>query len=338
MNIQPSRTARKPAIHVVNTGGTIASRYREQAGGWVSDASAQDLVATIPEIAEHADLHLVEHSQVNGYRIDTSTVVALARRVRALVARDDVDGVVVTHGTATLEETAYMLDLLVASDKPVVITGAQRRFDDAGADGPMNLLSSVRAAADSSSSGRGVLAVFDSRIFPARDVIKVHTHSLAAFAARDGGPIGHASRDGVHYFARPDRRPTFDVEDVARNVQLVKLVQGGNDLLLRACVDGGVDGIVIEGISSGHANDPAAAAIQDALTRGIPVVIVPRILFGGNNVKGTRYAQPGAVHSLIEAGAIAGGFLSGLKARILLMVALSATRNREALQRIFSNA
>ncbi len=325
----------KPRIHVVNTGGTIASRYSAQAGGWVSEANAADLVATLPEISEHAELRLVEHSQVNGFRIDTPTVVALAHRVRALVARDDVDGVVVTHGTATLEETAYLLDLMVGSDKPVVITGAQRRFDDAGADGPMNLYCSVRVAADPASAGRGVLAVFDSRIFPARDVIKVHTHSLAAFAARDGGPIGHASRDGVHYLARPERRTTFDVADVAHNVQLVKLVQGGNDLLLRACVEAGVDGIVIEGISSGHAHDPAVGAIHDALSRGIPVVTVPRILFGGNNVKGTRYAQPGAVPSLIEAGVIAGGFLSGLKARILLMVALSRTRDREELRRIF---
>jgi len=295
-------------------------------------------VASIPEIAAIADLHVVEHSQVNGYRIDTSTVVALAKRVRALVARDDVDGVVITHGTATLEETAYLLDLLVNSSKPVVITGAQRRFDDAGADGPMNLYCSVRAAADPSSSGRGVLAVFDSRIFSARDVIKVHTHSLAAFAARDGGPIGYASRDGVVYLSRPERRLAFDVDDVARDVQLVKLVQGGNDLLLRACVEAKVDGIVIEGISSGHANDAAVGPIRDALSQGIPVVTVPRILFGGNNVVGTSYAKPGAVHSLIEAGVIAGGYLSGLKARILLMVALARTRNRDELREIFAKA
>ncbi len=328
----------RPSIHVVNTGGTIASRYRAESGGWVSEVSASDLVALVPEMASLADLHVVEHSQVNGYRIDTPTVVALARRLRALLARGDVDGVVITHGTATLEETAYLLDLMVASPKPVVITGAQRRFDDPGADGPMNLYCSVRTAVDPASSGRGVLAVFDSRIFPARDVIKVHTHSLAAFAARDGGPIGHVSRDGVYYLARPERRPTYDVEDVAHNVQLVKLVQGGNDLLLRACVDAQVDGIVIEGISSGHANDSAIEAIRDALSRDIPVVMVPRILFGANNVVGTGYARPGSVHALIESGVIPGGFLSGLKARILLMVALAKTREREELRQVFANA
>lgn len=330
--------SRKPIVHVVNTGGTIASRYRENAGGWVSDASADDLVAAMPEVTEHADLRLVEHSQINGYRIDTPTVVALALRVRELVARNDVDGVVVTHGTATLEETAYLLDLMVGGAKPVVITGAQRRFDDAGADGPMNLYCSVRAAADPASADRGVLAVFDSRVFAARDVIKVHTHSLAAFAARDGGPVGHSSRDGVTYFSRPERRLCFDVDSVAQNVQLVKLVQGGNDLLLRACLGARVDGIVIEGISSGHANDAAVDAIRDALKQGIPVVTVPRILFGGNNVRGTRYAQAGSVQALIEAGVIAGGFLSGLKARILLMVALAKTRDRDELRSIFAQA
>ncbi|MSQ55886.1 MAG: hypothetical protein EXR31_11020 [Betaproteobacteria bacterium] len=158
-------SSRKPRIHVVNTGGTIASRFDATSGGWVSGARAADLVATMPEMSDLADLSLVEHSQVNGYRIDTPTVVALALRVRALAARDDVDGIVVTHGTATLEETAYLLDLMVDSAKPVVITGAQRRFDDPGADGPMNLYGSVRAAADPAAAGRGVLAVFDGCIF-----------------------------------------------------------------------------------------------------------------------------------------------------------------------------
>lgn len=330
--------ARKPAVHIVNTGGTIASRFRPEAGGWVSDATAEDLVAAMPEIADHAELRVVEHSQVNGFRIDTPTVVSLALRVRELASRREVDGVVVTHGTATLEETAYLLDLMVGSTKPVVVTGAQRRFDDPGADGPMNLYGSVRVAANPVAAGHGVLAVFDSRIFPAREVIKVHTHSLAAFDGREGGAIGHVSRDGVLFFSRPERRLNFDVDDVVRNVQLVKLVQGGNDLLLRACVSAKVDGIVIEGISSGHANDAVVDAIHDALRQGIPVVTVPRILFGGNNVKGTQYAQTGSIQALLAAGVIAGGFLSGLKARILLMVALAKTRDHDELRRIFAQA
>lgn len=331
--------SRKAIIHVVNTGGTIASRYRRESGGWESDASATELVAAVPEISACAELRLVEHSDVNGYRMPTSTVVSLVHRLRVLVARDDVDGIVVTHGTATLEETVYLLELMVPSEKPIVVTGGQRRFDDSGADGPMNLYSSIRVAADQSARGRGVLAVFDSRIFPARDVAKVHTHSLAAFDGRDGGPIGHASRDGVRFFSRPERGVQFpDVDQVVENVQLVKLVQGGDDLLLRACVSARVAGVVMEGISSGHAHDRAYGAIQDALRHGIPVVTVPRILFGGNNIEGTRYAKPGSIHKLVEEGVIAGGFLSGLKARVLLMVALARTRQRNELQDIFLRA
>jgi len=304
----------------------------------VSDASADDLIATVPGLRDIAELHLVEHSQVNGYRIDTDTVFSLASRVRALVEQHDTDGVVVTHGTATLEETAYLLDLTVRTPKPIVVTGAQRRFDDLGADGPMNLYCAVRVASDPAARDHGVLAVFDSRIFSARDLIKVHTHALSAFGARDCGPLGNVSRDQVILFARPERRLYFDVDHIKRNVQLIKLVQGGNDLLIRACIAGRVDGIVIEGISSGHANDECFAAICDALEVGLPVVTVPRILSGGNNLKGTRYAYPGSVHTMIEKGVIAGGFLSGQKARILLMVALAKTGDRMKLQEYFSLA
>ena len=329
---------RKAIVHVVNTGGTIASRFDPAAAGWRSTATAAELIACVPELPDIAELRMVEHSQLNGYRIDTRTVFELTLRLRKLLAQDDVDGVVVTHGTATLEETAYLLDVTLNSPKPVVITGAQRRFDDPGADGPMNLFSAVRLAADPAAREHGVLAVFDSRIYSARDVAKVHTHSLAAFDGRDGGAIGHSSRDGVLLLARPERRVHLPVERIVENVQLVKLVQGGDDLLLRACVLAPVAGIVLEGISSGHAHDPAYAAIRDALAAGIPVVTVPRVLSGGNNLGGTQYAHPGSIQTLIREGVIAGGFLSGLKARILLMVALATTRDRDHLQEIFSRA
>ena len=330
--------SRKPIIQIVNTGGTIASRYRADAGGWISEASADELVATVPGLAEIAELRLTEHSQVNGYRIDTSTVFSLAMRIRNLVQQEETDGVVVTHGTATLEETAYLLDLTVNTPKPIVLTGAQRRFDDLGADGPMNLYCAVKVAADCAARDHGVLGVFDSRIFSARDLIKIHTHALSAFGARDCGPIGYVSRDQVILFARPERRLYFDVNHIRSNVQLIKLVQGGNDLLIRACIAGGVDGIVIEGISSGHANDDCFVAICDALESGLPIVTVPRILFGGNNIKGTQYAHPGSVHSMVERGVIAGGYLSGQKARILLMVALAKTADRGQLQELFLRA
>ena len=328
----------KPLICIVNTGGTIASRYRPELDGWVSDATAAELVGAVPGLTDIADFEVIEHSQVNGYRIDTETVFSLAKRLRVLVLREDIAGVVVTHGTATLEETAYLLDLTVATSKPIVITGAQRRFDDSGADGPMNIFTAVKVAAEDASRDRGVMAVFDSRIFSARDVIKVHTHSLAAFGSRDSGPIGYTSRDQVIFFSRPERFLHFDVDHLKENVQLVKLVQGGNDLLVRACISGRADGIIIEGISSGHANDGPYSAICDALDAGMPVVMVPRILFGGNNVEGTQYAAPGSIHTLIQKGAIAGGYLSGQKARILLMVALAQTKDPTELRQFFARA
>ena len=187
----------EPIVYVIATGGTIASNYVPSDGKLVAPASADDLVATVPEITEFAEIRSVQHSNITSDLMDTPTVVELGRLVRKLLGEDKVAGVVITHGTATLEETAYFLDLTVDQDKPIVLTGAMRNLSERDADGPRNILYSTMTAVHPDSRGRGVLVCFNGEIHSARDAIKIHANQVNAFASRDGGAIGGISKEGL---------------------------------------------------------------------------------------------------------------------------------------------
>jgi len=325
----------KPLVCIVGTGGTIASKYDAAIGGHTSAASAQDLVAAMPELADVADVRVVEHSNINSALMDTATAFGLRATLNRVLADDSVSGVVVTHGTATLEETAYLLDLTVRTEKPIVVTGAQRNFDERDADGPRNVLYAVMIAASPEARGRGVLVALGGEIHAARDATKVNSERVTCFASRDGGPVGMVTRHAVAFIAAPERRVHLDVERIEENVQLVRMTQGANDLLLRACIRERVPGIVVEGTAGGNVNAAFYGAICDALEAGIPVVIATRLASGAPHF-GKAYR--GSFQSLVDRGAIGAGYLSGIKARILLMVALAHTRERAALERLFAQA
>lgn len=326
----------KPVVCVVGTGGTIASRFDPSLGGHVSAASARDLVEAVPELDKVAEIRVVEHSNINSALMDTRTAFTLRDTLRRVLADEAVAGAVVTHGTATLEESAYLMDLTLGSEKPVVFTGAQRNADEKDPDGPRNLLYAAMIAADPEARGRGVLAALAGQIYAARDVTKVNPEIVTCFGARDGGPVGAVSKyGGVSFFAMPQRRIHLEVDHVKPEVHIIKMVQGGSDLLFRACVEARVDGIVVEGSGGGNVNRPYYDGVCAALEAGIPVIAGLRLVSGAPHA-GKGY--PGSFQSLVNKGAIAAGFLSGLKARILLMVALAHTQDRDALREIFRKA
>jgi L-asparaginase len=325
----------KPVVCVVGTGGTIASKYDAALGGHVSAASAQDLAAAIPELAEVAQIRSVEHSNINSALMDTATAFGLRDTLRRVLADPEIAGCVVTHGTATLEETAYLMDLTVGSDKPIVVTGAQRNADEKDADGPRNMLYATMIAAHPEARGRGVMVSLGGEIHAARDATKVNPEQLNAFGSRDGGAIGRVTRQGVTFFALPQRRLQFEIAAPRENVHIVTMGQGASDLLLRACVDARVDGIVVAATAAGNVNRPFYDGICNALDAGIPVVVGIRLPSGAPH-PGKGY--PGSFQSLIAKGAIASGYLGVLKARLLLMVALAHTTDRERLREIFAQA
>lgn len=325
----------KPIVYVVGTGGTIASKYDASIGGHVSAATARDLVAAVPELADLAEVRVIEHSNVNSALMDTATAFALRNTLRKVLADDAVVGAVVTHGTATMEETAYLMDLTLGSGKPVIMTGAQRNFDEKDADGPRNLLYAAMVAVHPETRGRGVLICVGGEIHSARDATKVHPEHLTAFKGRDGGAVGMVTKHGVTFLGVPERRLHLEVDHVRPDVQLIRMAQGANDLLLRACIGAPVDGIVVEGTAAGNVNLAFYRGICDALQAEIPVVVATRLPAGAPH---PGKAYQGAFSSLLEQGAISAGYLSGLKARILLMVALAHTQDRGALREIFARA
>ena len=325
----------KPLVYIVGTGGTIASKYDAALGGHISAATAQDLAAAVPGLGDIAEIRVVEHSNINSALMDVATAFGLAATLRKVLLDEAVSGIVVTHGTATLEETAYLMDLTVATDKPIVITGAQRNFDEPDADGPRNVLYAVMVASSPEARGRGVLVAIGGEIHAARDVTKSHTERLTCFAGRDSGPVGMVSKRGVTFLNVPGRRVHLAAARIEENVQLVRMGQGSNDLLLRACIRERVAGIVVEASAGGNVNVPYYEAICDALDAGIPVVVATRATSGPTHFgKGYR----GSLASLTAKGAIPAGYLSGLKARILLMVALGVTRDRAKLSETFATA
>jgi len=323
----------KPLIYVVATGGTIASNYVASEGDLAAPATVDDLISATPEIATFADVRSLQHNNITSDLMDIPNVVELGKLVRKLLEDEIVAGVVITHGTATLEETAFFLDLTIKNEKPVVVTGAMRNLSETDADGPRNILYSVLTAAHSDSRSRGVLVSFNGEIYSARDVIKVHSMQVNAYASRDSGPLGMVSKDGLIYFAKPERRIFINVEEMSANVQLLKVTQGINDLLIRACIENDVDGIVIEGIGAGNVNIPYYNAVCDALRVDIPVVIGHRMSSGSPFF---NKGHDGSFKSMIDKGAIPCGYLSCVKARILLMVALSHTNEIETVRHIFS--
>lgn len=324
-----------PSIAIVTTGGTISSKYDTRGGENVPAASGEELIASVPELRGAAEVRVVEHSNVTSDVMETATAFGLRDRLRTVLADEETAGAVVTHGTATMEETAYLLDLTLGSEKPVVITGAMRNSVARDADGPRNIFYAAKIAAEPGARGRGVMVALDGEIFAARDVIKVHSQRPHAFASRDGGPIGVVSDEGVFFHYRPERRLHFEVDAVKENVQFLTVTQGVNDLLVRACIKERVDGVVVEGVGAGNVNLPFYHALCDALEAGIPVVVGVRIFAGAPH--GAK-AHEGSFLSLIERGAISAGYLSGIKARTLLMVALAQTQDTDELRDIFERA
>jgi L-asparaginase len=312
---------RLPLVRVITTGGTIASR--PTAGGREATTPGAELLEAVPRLGEVAQVEVEEIFRIGSYQITVEQMLALAVRVREAASEGGVAGVVVTHGTDTMEESAYLADLLYAGDAPVVFTGAQRGAEVPDSDGPHNLLDAVRLAAAPAARGIGVVIAMGGHIDAARDATKVHTRALRAFGSPDHGPLGEIAGDVVHIYrwrARPDNLAALDA--IEARVVLIRLGAGMDGLLVRAAAEAAQQGIVIEGFGIGDANAPIAAAVERAIAAGVAVIVVSRCPAGE---AAPVYGSGGGV-DLARAGAIFGGNLRGPKARVLLMAALAAAR------------
>lgn len=259
----------------------------------------------------------------------------MAKRVNELLAQDDVDGIVITHGTDTLEETAYFLDLTVKSDKPVVIVGAMRPSTAMSADGPVNLYNAVVTATDEDSQGRGVLVAMNDTIFDARDVTKTNTTSVSTFQSPNFGPLGYIHNSDAKYQRSPERKhtteTTFDVSklDKLPQVGIVYNYANASSLPVKAFVDAKFDGIVSAGVGNGNLYHTVFDELEKASKDGILVVRSSRTPTGSTTldaeVDDDKY------------GFVASGTLNPQKARILLMLSLTQTKNYQDIQKMFQH-
>ncbi len=320
-------------VVLISTGGTIASRFDAQSGRTVASARGEDLLAQAPDLAAVADLEIDDFATVSSFDMSVEFAFRLARRINEQLARPEVAGVVVTHGTDTMEESCYLADLLLQSDKPVVFTGAQRPHDDPLPDGPGNLLAAVRTAVAPEAAGLGAVICFADQIHAARDVTKVSASALATFQSYDKGALGLVDGARVIMHRRPARRRTFELDRMPElQVPLFRLTLGFDVRIVELALDLGLDGLVIEAF--GRGNGPAALVpvVERAVGTGLPVVITSRCPTGRVE---PIYGKGGG-KDLLDAGAIFAGDLKGPKARLLLMVLLAEPATRAQIAPIFA--
>jgi len=312
----------KPVVVFIATGGTIAMKIDPVKHAPVPAISGEDLLATVPDVSKYATVEVKNVSNVPSDYMDPARWTALTRDVHAALARPEVAGVIISHGTDTLEETAYWLDLTVDSEKPVVLIGAQRNASESDFDGPRNLLNAVRIAVDPQSRGKGAVLAMNSQINAARDVTKTHTSSVETFKSGDFGFLGEVDFDRIVYWRAPLRHQHLEIKtENMPYVEIVPMYGGADGYMVKAALDHGAKGLVIEGLGWGNVNKPMYAAIKDAIAKGTPVVITSRV---PNGRVLPNYGWEGGGKTLLDAGAVMGDDLSPQKARILLMLLLQA--------------
>jgi len=335
MNVQGN----KPRVAIVGTGGTISFTGRHSLDTWEymdfgRRQSVAEILARFPEVGEAAEVEAIDAAQISSSGVAPAHWLDLNERLHALAGRSaPPDGIVVTHGTATLEETAYFLNLSLKTAIPVVVVGAQRPASGFATDAGSNLLAAVRTAGSEAARGLGVLVLLNEEIQAAREVTKASTFRLETFRAPDLGMLGYADPDGrIAIYRRPARRHAPDTEFEVRGrldlprVDIAYAYAGADGAAVEAFAAAGAEAIVVASLAPGLPTPAQAEALQAAVRQqGVLTVISSRA--GSGRV--LRRA------SMVEAGIIAADNLNPQKARVLAMLALTVTRDPEAVQRVF---
>ena len=313
-------------VVVVTTGGTIAS---SATGAPMTDGRA--LVKAVPQLANQARIDIEEFSRVGSSSMTPAHWLALAKRTNELFAQDrDLAGIVVTHGTDTLEEAAFFLNLTVKSGKPVVLVGSMRAADEVSPDGPANLLNAVRVAASPAAVDQGVLVVLNEDIGSARDVWKTNNRRVSAFQSSSAGFLGSVEPDGIRFTQKATRahtvRSEFDVSQLQKlpRVLILSDFSGIDAELVADFVAQEMDGLVVRTFAGGRMSPGMREGLRRSVGRNVPMVVTSRVA-GGRIVGQPQYDFP----------AIVARDLPDNKARLLLMLGLTRTKDREALQKIF---
>lgn len=310
-------------------------QHDAKARGNVPRLKGKDLLALVPGIGKAARIRLVDFALIPAMQYTPEKLWDLVECIRSEAKDPKVKGVVVVQGTDTIEETSYLFELAVNTPKPIVVTGAMRTSAELGWDGPANLLDSARVAASSEAREQGVLVVLNKTIHPAREVTKLHTASLETFHSLDCGPLGYMDGEEVLFRRRVTGVRHLPARGLEPDVDLIKAGAGMDSRLILASLASGAKGLVIEAAGRSHVSPGILEGIKAAVSQGIPTIVVSRCPSGRVL---PAYAFLGGGLTVKQAGAIMPDYLSGPKARIKLMLALSLTRDPRRIAKMFRSS
>ncbi|PTY76591.1 L-asparaginase [Heyndrickxia sporothermodurans] len=321
----------KKNILVVHTGGTI-SMFEDSETGAVKPGNENPLSTQTKGLNNLANLIIKEPFNLPSPHITMQEMLQLKKIIEDEVNQNKIEGVVITHGTDTLEETAYFLDLTIDLEIPIVVTGAMRSSNEIGSDGLYNLITSIRVAACDDAKGKGVLVVLNDEIHTAENVTKTHASNVSTFQSPQYGPIGIITKQGVFFHNTPTHKEKYDIDQISKRVALLKAHAGMDSLLFHSILDLQYDGIVIEALGQGNMPPDTVEGIKSLIEANIPTIIVSRCF---NGIAQDIYGYNGGGKQLKELGAIFSNGLNGQKARIKLLIALSQTNDMKVIEEMF---
>ncbi len=323
----------KKKVCIIFTGGTIAMHLDEKLGAAVPSMTGEQVLAMMSssKVSQEVDVEVNNFCNIPGPHITIDKLLELKKLIQDTLSREEISGIVVTAGTDTLEETSYFIDLTICHTKPIVFVGAMRNVSELGYDGASNLAAGIEVAVSEKVKEKGVLVVLNDHIDLASEVVKTDTSALDTFKS-PYGPIGVIDTHEIIIYRHSAYSQHIDTNAVERRVDLIKAALDMDDRFIRSSVDSGAQGLIIEAMGRGNVPLKMLEGIKYALSKGVVVVIVSRSSEGRVF---ESYGYEGGGKDLVDAGAIMGGDMKGLKARIKLMLALGKTKDLNVLKALF---
>ncbi|WP_312753272.1 asparaginase [Rummeliibacillus suwonensis] len=321
----------KKTILLIHTGGTISMHVNKESGAVVPDTT-NPLIHESKRLEKIANIIELEAYNLPSPHITPQKMLELRNLILHTIQKMKIDGVVITHGTDTLEETAYFLELTTKLEIPIVLTGAMRSSNELGADGVYNLVESVRVASSEGAKNKGVLVVMNDEIHSAMNVTKTSTSSVATFQSPQYGPLGLVTKTMIHFHHAPMKREYVEVLKLDKKVALFKVYAGMDADLIHAAIDYHYDGVVLEGLGQGNIPPAVLPVIEELIRLHIPVVLVSRCF---NGIAQGVYGYQGGGKMLEDMGAIFAIGLNGQKARLKLLIGLNQVDEPMDLKKFF---
>jgi L-asparaginase len=319
-------------ILVVFTGGTFSMMIDRSTGGAIPRYSGGELLDMIPQAKRLAEIDYYDFGKYPGPHVTPKLMLQLSQKIKQLLAEKHYDGVIVTHGTDTLEETAYFLDLTINTEIPIVMIGSMKNSSEPDWDGPRNLIDAIHICLNNNSKNLGVLVCLNGEINAASEVTKIYSDSVESFKSLDFGSLGFVQNGRVIYNRLPHYLEKIETDVIDDNVDMLTVYAGMNEKFFKFSADSGASGIVVEALGVGNVPPPAFEGIKYAVEKGIPVVLTSRCPAGETDY---IYSYPGAGKHLHDLGVIFADYINGQKARIKLIIVLGKTRDINQIRKYF---